>query len=496
MQEKFEGQDCPPLLRGLGMLPPQYLSVAGQADCLSHQKAEPNGHMEKCLPLVKPDVCSPDAWRALTDEGKFIGRQCRAVQIIGLPAPIYTQVPGYEKCLGSKQSSMGTHQELCLPSRQPSACNERVWKKLQEVFVGDDCDSQSSSPSVPILGGESSLPPKYLSIVGHRNCLGSQHVRGASHTELCLPDAKPSRCNPNSWAALQDEVSNGGINKCLPKLLGGVMALPPKYLSIDGHKDCLSSHSPRVGATHTEICLPSSKPSSCSAASWDKLKDEVSARRIDKCNQPVQILGGQSGLPPSYLSITGHGECLSSHTSTPGASHNEVCIPKSKPEDCTSEAWQNLSTELSQGNLKQCRMPIIGFPIKPILGGGLQALPPKYLQVDGWRECTRGFEASDAHTEHCLPLSKPAQPCTPQAYNELLQIVFEVERTGSFSPGILDARPPEYLFVDGYPKCLDDINVGNHKEMCMPSNRPNGCQTSTWIQLQNVFNGKPCKRKS
>ena len=78
-----------------------------------------------------------------------------------------------------------------------------------------------------------------------------------------------------------------------------------------------------------------------------------------------------------------------------------------------------------------------------------------------------------------------------------MKIAFELENTqsGSMSGGILDAQPPEYLFVANHEKCLDDINVGSYKEKCLPSNRPNGCDSATWIQLQNVFEGKPCKRK-
>merc|ERR1712126_612242 len=76
-----------------------------------------------------------------------------------------------------------------------------------------------------------------------------------------------------------------------------------------------------------------------------------------------------------------------------------------------------------------------------------------------------------------------------------MQITFQVddESTNSRSGNILDAQPPEYLFVADHAKCLDDINVGSHVEKCMPSNRPNGCSSATWVQLQNVFEGQNCK---
>ena len=706
LQDKFEGEICKPLLGGLGALPPLYLSVAGHKNCLSHQTFIGGSHNEKCLPNSKPDVCSPEAWKALADDGKFTGRRCRPTQIIGISAPLYTQVPGYDKCLGTVQAPGGSHEEFCLPSTKPFSCDTAVWNKLQQVFIGNDCRSapeleisSSSSGSIVLLGGESSLPPKYLSVEGHRNCLSSHNLRGeshseiclpriqpsacnedawnglnaqvesgdlkqcqpsvaslggaralppkylsinghqdcldehsprgvshteiclpnvkpascnsnawnelenevedgridkcqptmlgsgvvqalpprylsidghqdcleehsprgathteiclpgtkpsscnadawellskevgngkidscqpmlvgglgslppkylsinghqdcleehsprgASHTEICLPGAKPSTCNTDAWELLNKEVDNGKIDSCQPMLVGGLGSLPPKYLSISGHQQCLESHSPRAGATHTEICLPSSRPASCIEDSWDQLKEEVYGGRIEKCRQTIQSVGGQFGLPPAYLTIDGHKKCLSSHSTSPGASHNEICVPKSKPSGCVTDAWEALNTLVNQGDLSLCRMPSLGGA--PMMLGGPSSLPPKYLGVEGWNDCTREYEASDSHTAHCLPLSQPSAPCKSQAYQELLQVTFQVEGIDSRSVGILDAQPPEYLFVAGHEKCLDDITVGDHKERCLPSNRPNGCSSSTWIQLQNVFEGKPCK---
>ena len=567
LQQKFEGKDCEPLVRGLGALPPKYLSVQGHKECLSQQKFSANGHTELCLPTTKPEPCSADAWKELSEGGKFSGRQCRSTPIIGIAAPLYTQVPGYEKCLESEQSLVGTHQELCLPSTKPFSCDQKAWNKLQQVFIGKDCDNEQmpklggqSSDRIVFLGGQSSLPPKYLSVDGHSNCLSSHNPssgshsevclpsakpsscadnswnilkkqsmdgdltkcqenkvvgglgglppkylsinghqncldehspRGASHTEICLPAAKPSACISDSWDKLKVEVEEQRIEKCAPKLvLGGVGSLPPKYLSVTGHKECLNSHTPFKGATHTTVCLPSGRPSSCLEDSWDKLKEEVFEGRIEKCRP--QILGGQSGLPPTYLGIQGHEKCLSSHSTISGGSHNEVCVPKAKPQACTSEAWSKLTEELTQGKLDQCRLPSLGLP--PPLGSQTSSLPPKYLSVDGWRDCTRGFQASDSHTEHCLPLSQPTAPCTAQSYQELMQITFKIDEATSSRPGdILDAQPPEYLFVAGHDKCLDEISLGSHVEKCMPSNRPNGCNSATWVQLQNVFEGKSCK---
>ena len=56
-----------------------------------------------------------------------------------------------------------------------------------------------------ILGGSNyALPPTWLSIPGHRSCLGTVENIVNGHTEWCLPTGKPSGCSQNTW----DQVSN------------------------------------------------------------------------------------------------------------------------------------------------------------------------------------------------------------------------------------------------------------------------------------------------
>merc|ERR1712037_387691 len=49
-------------------------------------------------------------------------------------------------------------------------------------------------------------------------------------------------------------------------------------------------------------------------------------------------------LPPSYLSIPGHTECLDSQT-LPGDSHSGKCIPAIKPAYCSEAAWADLALD-------------------------------------------------------------------------------------------------------------------------------------------------------
>ena len=56
----------------------------------------------------------------------------------------------------------------------------------------------------PIVGGIGSLPPAYLSVNNHRNCLHEEDVH--SYTQLCLPNEKPGVCHETTWSQLQVEL--------------------------------------------------------------------------------------------------------------------------------------------------------------------------------------------------------------------------------------------------------------------------------------------------
>ena len=64
----------------------------------------------------------------------------------------------------------GTSSHLCLLIEKPDGCPQESFDKLHEVFEGDLCEEQD----FPILGGPESLPPAYLSVPNHRDCLGKK----------------------------------------------------------------------------------------------------------------------------------------------------------------------------------------------------------------------------------------------------------------------------------------------------------------------------------
>ena len=83
-----------------------------------------------------------------------------------------------------------------------------------------------------------------------------------------------------------------------------IRALPPKYLAIDGHEDCTVSY--KISSS-SALCFPLSKPPSCSDASWQSLGKAYGVN--NGISERINI-GGIGGLPPAYLSVEGHEDCL------------------------------------------------------------------------------------------------------------------------------------------------------------------------------------------
>merc|ERR1712008_16712 len=63
------------------------------------------------------------------------------------------------------------------------------------------------------------LPPGYLSIPGHTECLESQTLPGDSHSGKCIPAIKPAYCSEAAWA---DLALDSGLSACY----GGIEAIP------------------------------------------------------------------------------------------------------------------------------------------------------------------------------------------------------------------------------------------------------------------------------
>ena len=119
------------------------------------------------------------------------------------------------------------------------------------------------------LGGhiDGVAAPPYLSVPGFENCLKEYNPDGQSHSQRCIPKKKPNSCSENSWKKLQD-VFEGDC----PHIGIGADAVAPPYLSVSGFEYCLEEYNPD-GQSHSERCLPQSKPNNCSENSWKKLQN-------------------------------------------------------------------------------------------------------------------------------------------------------------------------------------------------------------------------------
>lgn len=59
-------------------------------------------------------------------------------------------------------------------------------------------------------------------------------------------------------------------------------------------------------------------------------------------------------------------------------------------------------------------------PVAPSATAALTALPPAYLQVDGFQRCL-GEQTVGTHRQWCLPVTRPAQ-CPEASWQQLNQL--------------------------------------------------------------------------
>ena len=46
------------------------------------------------------------------------------------------------------------------------------------------------------------------------------------------------------------------------------------------------------------------------------------------------------------------------------------------------------------------------------------------------------------------------------------------------------ARPPKYLEIDGFARCLEEQSQGMYRTWCMPATRAEGCPAVSWKRLR------------
>jgi len=118
--------------------------------------------------------------------GQIGGSSQSGVGGVGLGAPAYLSIRGFELCLRSYTPAGAAHSQYCLPSRKPYSCYQRAWDQLQNVFQGD-CPVGGGSN----IGGSSQYNPS------HNNIGGSSQTGGADWGQHILPDNYGNSRNPN-----------------------------------------------------------------------------------------------------------------------------------------------------------------------------------------------------------------------------------------------------------------------------------------------------------
>ena len=111
-------------------------------------------------------------------------------------------------------------------------------------------------------------------------------------------------------------------------------------------------------------------------------------------------------------------------------------MPLSKPTECSQPTWWELATSLS------------AVPKDEIVS----AKPPLYLEIEGVRECLGSYQFDElSHTESCLPIERPRNFCSPEAWDRLIQVWEGITcpQNNQLVGGNLLARKPEYLSVPG-----------------------------------------------
>jgi len=86
------------------------------------------------------------------------------------------------------------------------------------------------------------LPTSFQSIAGSKECLRLFQIT-QSHQASCLPLTRPQGCSQEAFDALQDLAFSAQLPRDARQAgPTGVGALPPPYLSVEGHQLCLGSH--------------------------------------------------------------------------------------------------------------------------------------------------------------------------------------------------------------------------------------------------------------
>ena len=177
-----------------------------------------------------------------------------------------------------------------------------------------------------------------------------------------------------------------------------------------------------------------------------KLHKKLFVFKGGACPKRHILVGGDFGaLPPEYLLFEDHEKCLDSYQNQ-GANYQEKCLPITKPVDCPLTTWQKIRESFDG----------IGCPKitkKDNTPEGLLGQPaPEYLSVVNYESCLQNYQASQSHSEYCLPLGKPSS-CPQEAFIKLQEVFVGITcppvKISILGGGGSQTLPPSWLNIPG-----------------------------------------------
>merc|ERR1712215_364833 len=245
--------------------------------------------------------------------------------------------------------------------------------------------------------------------------------------------------------------------------VGKAFSLLPQYLSVPRFKLCVGYKN--IG-TSTEVCLPRTKPETCTSESWIELQDQNELGSCEENRDGCMTSEDCDGCPCEYNICVNCGE------------NRDGCM--------TSEDCDGCPCEHNFCNYDEC--PSTGV------------LPPKYLSVPGYQLCIRE-ESVGSSTAVCLPALKP-EACTQESWIEL-SVLSELSQCDENRDGCMTSDdcvgcpcehnfcnydqcpslPPFYLSVPGFQNCLREKNMGTSTAWCLPGSKPEACSAESWTEL-------------
>ena len=106
----------------------------------------------------------------------------------------------------------------------------------------------------------------------------------------------------------------------------------PAYLQVPEFQSCLGTHLSPFGS-HSEYCLPDTKPDLCPSDSWMSLNN-----LFEGISCAFQTGSVELGTPEYFL-VSGFHICLGL---VKVGDHTDWCMPEGRPETCSLGSWQKI----------------------------------------------------------------------------------------------------------------------------------------------------------